>query len=195
MNYNEFEMIMNKLNVSFLALDLYSDYFSQDFYEESGIYKILDNNVDLLALFFRNNDCSIRDEIFDCLSTVDDNILPDSFEIKVANIYDKLQESNRNDYLTQDDFCRQMDGLISCLDHMNNFKVIFGDNGRFVGFVNDLIETNLDLLISLTNDKEEILYNTINDYKEHNYTKNGLINIYNELMEEDSNIETNRFFL
>ena len=42
MNYNEFEMIMNKLNVSFLALDLYSDYFSQDFYEESGIYMILD---------------------------------------------------------------------------------------------------------------------------------------------------------
>ena len=52
MNYNEFEMIMNKLNVSSLALDLYSDYFSQDFYEESSIYMILDNNVDLLTLFF-----------------------------------------------------------------------------------------------------------------------------------------------
>ena len=190
MNYNEFEMIMNKLNVSFLALDLYSDYFSQDFYEESGIYMILDNNVDLLTLFFRNNDCSIRDEIFDCLPIVDDD-----FEIKVANIYDKLQESNRNNCLTQDDFCRQMDGLISCSDYMDNFKLIFGDNGRFIGFVNDLIETNLDLLIKLTNDKEEILYNTINDYKEHNYTKNGLINIYNELMEEDSDIGSDRFFL
>lgn len=194
MNYDEFEMIMNKLNVSFLALGLYSDYFSQDFYEESGIYKILDNNVDLLTLFFRNNDRFIRDEIFDCLSTVDDNILPDSFEIKVANIYDKLQESNRNDYLTQDDFYRQMDGLISCLDYINNFKVKFGDNGKFIGFVNDLIETNLDLLISLTNDKEEILYNTINNYKERNYTKDGLISIYNELIEEDSGIGNNRFF-
>lgn len=189
MNYNEFEMIMNKLNVSFLALDLYSDYFSQDFYEESGIYMILDNNVDLLTLFFRNNDYSIRDEIFDCLPIVDDD-----FEIKVANIYDKLQESNRNDYLTQDDFCHQMDGLISCSDYMDNFKLIFGDNGRFIGFVNDLIETNLDLLIKLTNDEEEILYNTISNYKERNYTKDDLINIYNELIEEDSGIGNNRFF-
>lgn len=189
MNYNEFEMIMNKLNVSFLALDLYSDYFSQDFYEESGIYMILDNNVDLLTLFFRNNDCSIRDEIFDCLS-----IMGGESENKIANIYDKLQESNRNDYLTQDDFCHQMDGLISCLDCMGNFKLIFGDNGRFIGFVNDLIETNLDLLISLTNDKEEILYNTINNYKERDYTKDDFISIYNELIKEDSGIGNNRFF-
>lgn len=189
MNYNEFEMIMNKLNVSFLALDLYSDYFSQDFYEESGIYMILDNNVDLLTLFFRNNDCSIRDEIFDCLPIVDDD-----FEIKVANIYDKLQESNRNNCLTQDDFCHQMDGLISCSDYMDNFKLIFGDNGRFIGFVNDLIETNLDLLIKLTNDEEEILYNTISNYQERNYTKDDLINIYNELIDGGSDIENNRLF-
>lgn len=189
MNYNEFEMIMNKLHVSFLALDLYSDYFSQDFYEESGIYMILDNNVDLLTLFFRNNDCSIRDEIFDCLS-----IMGGESENKIANIYDKLQESNRNDYLTQDDFCHQMDGLISCLDCMGNFKLIFGDNGRFIGFINDLIETNLDLLISLTNDKEEILYNTINNYKERDYTKDDFISIYNELIKEYNGIGNKRFF-
>lgn len=189
MNYNEFEAIMNKLNVSFLALDLYSDYFSQDFYEESGIYKIVDNNVDLLTLFFRNNDCFIRDKIFDCLSIVDDE-----FENKIANIYDELQENNRNDYLTQDDFCRQMDKLISCSEYIDNFKLVFGNNGRFIGFVNDLIELNLDLLIQLTNDEEEILYNTISNYKERNYTKDDLINIYNELTGDENNIGSNRFF-
>lgn len=189
MNYNEFEMIMNKLNVSFLALDLYSDYFLQDFYEESGICMILDNNVDLLTLLSRNNDYSIRDEIFDCLP-----ILDDDFEIKVANIYDKLQESNRNDYLTQDDFCHQMENLISCLEYMDSFKLVFGNNSKFVGFVNDLIELNLDLLIKLTNDEEEILYNTISNHKERDYTKDDLIKIYNKLMEKDNDIGSNRFF-
>lgn len=179
MDYNEFETIMSKLNVCFLALDLYSDYFSQDFYEESGIYKILDNNVDLLTLFFRNNDCFIRDEIFDCLSIVDDE-----FENKIANIYDKLQESNRNDFLTQDDFCHQMDRLISCSDYMDNFKLIFGNNGRFVGFVNDLIELNLDLLARLTDDREEILYNAVNSYAEYDFTDDDFIDMYNKLMED-----------
>lgn len=189
MNYNEFRMIMSKLNVSFLGVDLYSDYFSQDFYEESGIYKILDNNADLLTLFFRNHDYLIRNEILDCLS-----IMGGESENIIANIYDKLQESNRNDYLTQDDFCHQMENLISCLEYMDSFKLVFGNNGRFIGFVNDLIETNLDLLIKLTNDEEEILYNTISNYKERNYTKDDLINIYNELIEEDRGIGNNRFF-
>ena len=37
-------------------------------------------------------------------------------------------------------------------------------------------------------------YNTISNYKERNYTKDDLINIYNELIEEDSGIGNNRFF-
>lgn len=179
MNYNEFEMIMNKLNVSFLALDLYSDYFSQDFYEESGIYMILDNNVDLLTLFFRSNDCSIRDEIFDCLS-----IVGDEFKNKVANIYDKLQKSNDNAYLTQNEFVKQMGRLVSCTENLYYFKINFGDNGRFVNEINNLIELNLDLLIRLTDDREEILYNTVNNWAEYDFTDDYFINMYNELMED-----------
>ena len=89
MNYNEFEMIMNKLNVSFLALDLYSDYFSQDFYEESGIYMILDNNVDLLTLFFRKNY-----SILYIVKLFGNNSLPDNnANLKCISPHNKINQS------------------------------------------------------------------------------------------------------
>lgn len=179
MNYDEFETIMEKLNNCSLSLDFYSDYFSQDFYEESGIYWVLDNTVDLLSLFFRNSDNNLRDELFDCLS-----VYGDEFDSRVANIYDKLQESNKDVCLTQDEFCKQIDKLYVCLKKIDNFKVYFGDNGNFVDEINILIELNLDLLIRLMNDEEEVLYNIVSNYKEYEFTKNELIDIYNELMED-----------
>ena len=177
MNYNEFETAMNKLKIISLTLDLYSDNFSQDFYEENCIYWVLDDTVNLLTLFFRNNNGNLRDELSGCLFNSDDK-----FESKVANIYDKLQESNDNAYLAQNEFVKQMGKLVSCTENLYYFKINFGDNGRFVNEINNLIELNLDLLIRLTDDREEILYNTVNNWAEYDFTDDYFINMYNELM-------------
>lgn len=179
MNYDEFEMIMKKLNNCSLSLDFYSDYFSQDFYEESGIYWVLDDTVNLLTLFFRNNNDNLKDELFDCVSDVDTNL-----ENKTANIYNKLQENNGSAYLTQDEFVKQMWKLVLCTRNFHYFKINFGDNSRFTHEINSLIELNLDLLIKLTNDREEAIYNTVNDWAEYNFTDDDFIDMYDKLMED-----------
>lgn len=179
MNYNEFEAVMRKLNIISSMLDFHSDDFSQDFYEEIGIYWVLDNTVNLLTLFFRNNNDNLRDELFDCLLSEDNK-----FESKVANIYNELQENDDRAYLTQDEFCKQMNKLILCFENMYYFKNHIGDNSFFVKEIDNLIELNLDLLIKLTDDRGEILYNAVNSYAEYDFTDDDFIDTYNKLMED-----------